>query len=57
MRSSALASVSRLQAKDSRRCPGAPKPEPGTPATSASLSMNSAEGVVVAEAELLHGAA
>ncbi len=46
-----------LVAKDSRRCPGAPKPEPGTPATSASVQQEFAERVVVGEAQLPHGAA
>ena len=41
IRSSAFSSVCMLTAKDSRRCPGAPNPEPGTPATSASFRMNS----------------
>ena len=45
MRSMAFFSVSRLQAKDSRMCPGAPKAEPGTTATSPSVSSTSAKSV------------
>ena len=45
MRSSAFSRVAIEQAKDSRTCPGAPKAEPGTTATSASVIRRSTNAV------------